>query len=970
VAALRPPEEQPGLERPAPGVVEMPDLPPPLDPQQIRPRPQLPVRGTAEGRFVSQSNARNALAAITPGPGRAYSPAPPVSNLRRTLDTFLGSPTAAGTPQAETEALLEAAARRSVAPGEVAPTGAQYARQIGAREGVLERGARDVASGAVSTASGLLGFLASETGSRALRSGQVKVDELARDLLPADPGFLDQLASGFGSTATFFIPGLGIARGAQAAALLAPRMALWLGSGAAAGMEAAVEAGSVYGQLLDQGRSEREAAQAAERVFWKNAALVGLTNRLGLFAEKGGQLARRSLAAAMEYGQEAGQQGISNVETGRPVGEGTGTSGTIGAIVGAALGGGPVVRRPRPERLGEALADKIESTQFARPAEAVAAERLDPSRAQLQGRRRETVQTVQHQTPESAVRFDERAEPTPIAAAEIPAVQRSEPQGGTSPVEATQEPAPSGAPEQRERAQETPEPKVTEQEPPPQRAAASRSGGAAMKLLGDDAESERQGRAAMERVISERTDVPAAMSREGLGEISFYWGQPGDPQRNFKGGWGVAKIIAKRNAEHGDGEAVARAMPDVIARGRVGEPYGPPGGERVNITAGDHTAVLSRYRHRNKETWLLTGWRREGTPDGAEEVNSSRPYARRPSGMQNDEGAGARGESVAPTKSNGEEPAGTSGERGRRATVPESIQPAAGSEQSLPPPPKGGKTGPVSMAASAVNADAGGNYAGLVEQREEPPVGPAPPRAERGEPNRREDVLLPFLRALKVPVYEGRVRGARRLGFYLPKSEAVRIKRKSDLEVVAHEIAHLIDDRAFGGFARGKKGARPWVKGKGARELAAELREVSYDASKVYEGFAEFVRLWMTQPDEAAARAPKFHAWWERWVNLPASENPYGEALRDAAMRMRSWYAQHPIQRMASSGFRRMLLEDGRLVSGPSGEGSSGVARSGTPRWWAAPYFWPVRSERGALETSGENPLWKFGYMFVYWFLV
>jgi len=291
-------------------------------------------------------------------------------------------------------------------------------------------------------------------------------------------------------------------------------------------------------------------------------------------------------------------------------------------------------------------------------------------------------------------------------------------------------------------------------------------------------------------------------------------------------------------------------------------------------------------------------------------------------------------------------------------------------EQSLPPPPKGGKTGPVSMAASAVNADAGGNYAGLVEQREEPPVGPAPPRAERGEPIRREDVLLPFLRALKVPVYEGRVRGARRLGFYLPKSEAVRIKRKSDLEVVAHEIAHLIDDRAFGGFARGKKGARPWVKGKGARELAAELREVSYDASKVYEGFAEFVRLWMTQPDEAAARAPKFHAWWERWVNLPASENPYGEALRDAAMRMRSWYAQHPIQRMASSGFRRMLLEDGRLVSGPSGEGSSGVARSGTPRWWAAPYFWPVRSERGALETSGENPLWKFGYMFVYWFLV
>ena len=118
----------------------------------------------------------------------------------------------------------------------------------------------------------------------------------------------------------------------------------------------------------------------------------------------------------------------------------------------------------------------------------------------------------------------------------------------------------------------------------------------------------RQGNAAMDTVIKEQANIQAAMNREGLGEVSFYYGVPGNPNKNYAGGSGVAKIIATRTAEGADGEAVARKMVEVIALGDIGEPYGPQGGTRRNITYDGHTAVLSLWKDGEKETWLLTGW--------------------------------------------------------------------------------------------------------------------------------------------------------------------------------------------------------------------------------------------------------------------------------------------------------------------------------------------------------------------------
>ena len=155
----------------------------------------------------------------------------------------------------------------------------------------------------------------------------------------------------------------------------------------------------------------------------------------------------------------------------------------------------------------------------------------------------------------------------------------------------------------------------------------SSEGGAA--LFQDDLsnispeENQQRGLAAMEKVIAEQTDIKDAMFREEVGSISFYWGTPGKGKK-FKGGSGVSHIIAKRNAEGEDGEAVAKKAVDVLSYGEIGKEYGPEGWVRRNVTHDGHTAVLSLYKWGNQETWLVTGWKdNEQTPSQQAEVHVS-----------------------------------------------------------------------------------------------------------------------------------------------------------------------------------------------------------------------------------------------------------------------------------------------------------------------------------------------------------
>ncbi|MCZ6743419.1 MAG: hypothetical protein O7D31_01860, partial [Alphaproteobacteria bacterium] len=97
--------------------------------------------------------------------------------------------------------------------------------------------------------------------------------------------------------------------------------------------------------------------------------------------------------------------------------------------------------------------------------------------------------------------------------------------------------------------------------------------------------------------------VKNAMHRKDFGAVTFYWGNPGNPAKQYLKGSGLSHIIAKHGVEMVDDvlETVARGKLTDIDRGRA------------LITHKGHKAVLSLHRFGERETWLLTGYR---TPKG------------------------------------------------------------------------------------------------------------------------------------------------------------------------------------------------------------------------------------------------------------------------------------------------------------------------------------------------------------------
>jgi len=152
-----------------------------------------------------------------------------------------------------------------------------------------------------------------------------------------DTNFGDQLARGVGSSAMFFVPGLAIAKAPVMLSTVSPKLAMWFGSSASAALEAMTEAGGVYEENIDQGKTREEASLAAAKTFWVNAIVVGVTNRFGILGDKG-PLKQALMSAPLEGTQEFVQQVTQNIQTGRPWDEGVWEAAGVGAIIGPFMG--------------------------------------------------------------------------------------------------------------------------------------------------------------------------------------------------------------------------------------------------------------------------------------------------------------------------------------------------------------------------------------------------------------------------------------------------------------------------------------------------------------------------------------------------------------------------------------------------------------------------------------------------------
>ncbi len=252
---------------------------------------------------------------------------------------------------------------------------------------------RDWESGVVGSTGATLAYTGRKMGVNALADIGDSMDKWAQGKMPANPTTADQIVSAFGSSGSFLVPGLGVTKGANALSVLSPALAKWLGAGTMAGLEAAAEADGVYKTLVQQGIPEHQAMEKADGVFWKNMALLGVTDKIAFFndvkaAKKAADRFAQQFvrAAPVEGAQETGQQFISNDATGRPIGEGALEAGLIGALVGGASGGvrGISEAPPTPgDRLAARLYSRIEGSQIDQNAvDAYVRQSMSPDMAQ------------------------------------------------------------------------------------------------------------------------------------------------------------------------------------------------------------------------------------------------------------------------------------------------------------------------------------------------------------------------------------------------------------------------------------------------------------------------------------------------------------------------------------------------------------------------------------------------------------
>lgn len=146
------------------------------------------------------------------------------------------------------------------------------------------------------------------------------------------------------------------------------------------------------------------------------------------------------------------------------------------------------------------------------------------------------------------------------------------------------------------------------------------------------------------------------------------------------------------------------------------------------------------------------------------------------------------------------------------------------------------------------------------------------------EPIRREHIMEIFQRSFGLKVYQGKpFKVKKALGYFRISNREIRIKAKNDLEVTAHEVFHWLD-RTYPSIRKLYH----------ERRFHGELIGVSYDATKLHEGFAEFGRLFMTQEPEAVARLPNFY---DAFVAEAKQLGIYSKLAR-VQDGMHQWYAQ------------------------------------------------------------------------------
>ncbi len=173
---------------------------------------------------------------------------------------------------------------------------------------------------------------------------------------------------------------------------------------------------------------------------------------------------------------------------------------------------------------------------------------------------------------------------------------------------------------------------------------------------------------------------------------------------------------------------------------------------------------------------------------------------------------------------------------------------------------------------------------------------PEPTGAAAEKPMSRSEIRQFLEEKLDLPIRTGRFIG-KALGIFKPRSEVVRTKYANDIEVIAHEVGHALHKYLWPETLT-KKGLSAQPFQAFAHELDLIATTPKKGQSNTAEGYAEFVRLYITDAAQAQRRAPDFFQFFEAQLDLKAPE--VKEIFLEARAKYQKFMQQPPLQRILS----------------------------------------------------------------------
>ena len=165
-------------------------------------------------------------------------------------------------------------------------------------------------------------------------------------------------------------------------------------------------------------------------------------------------------------------------------------------------------------------------------------------------------------------------------------------------------------------------------------------------------------------------------------------------------------------------------------------------------------------------------------------------------------------------------------------------------------------------------------------------TGALPIEAGKGKAPKRREIIKSFDEAIG-PIRQGGVTARKAAAQFDEATGVTRTKRANDIESVSHEMGHKIHSAVWG--EKANEALKPYL---------SELKPLAKYAPYRKEGFAEFTRLYVTNPKKAQEAAPDFYRFFEK--TLDKEMKGVRQKLLEARDQYQRWRTADPESRLES----------------------------------------------------------------------